>query len=113
MSLFTSALYYDDKIHPLVLVSDELTHSKETVIAYMDILFEKIPSHVECIDVWSDGPASQFKNQYVMSSLPHLESKHNVTIKWNFFATSHGKGPVDGIGATVKRIVWSNTKNRR
>ena len=22
---------------------------------------------------------------------------------WNFIATSHGKGPVDGVGATVKR----------
>ena len=25
----------------------------------------------------------------------------------NFFATSHGKGVVDGIGGTVKRVVWS------
>ena len=26
---------------------------------------------------------------------------------WNFFATSHGKGAVDGVGGTVKRLVWS------
>ena len=26
-------------------------------------------------------------------------------IEWNFFATSHGKGPCDGIGGTVKRLV--------
>ena len=25
------------------------------------------------------------------------------TIQQNFFATSHGKGPVDGIGGTIKR----------
>jgi hypothetical protein len=31
VSLFTSALWYDGKIHPLVFVSDELTHSKETL----------------------------------------------------------------------------------
>lgn len=27
-------------------------------------------------------------------------------LKWNFFATSHGKGVVDGLGGTVKRSVW-------
>jgi hypothetical protein len=26
-------------------------------------------------------------------------------ITWNFFATSHGKGAVDGIGGSVKRLV--------
>lgn len=26
--------------------------------------------------------------------------------EWNFFATSHGKGAVDGVGAIVKRKVW-------
>ena len=24
---------------------------------------------------------------------------------WSFFATAHGKGPVDGVGGTVKRAV--------
>ena len=25
---------------------------------------------------------------------------------WSFFATAHGKGPIDGLGGTVKRTVW-------
>ena len=29
----------------------------------------------------------------------------NRDITWNFFATSHGKGPVDGIGGMDKRVV--------
>ena len=28
-------------------------------------------------------------------------------MSWHFFATSHGKGVVDGIGGVVKRLVWS------
>lgn len=39
-----------------------------------------------------------------MSALDMLSLKHNVKLAWNFSATSHGKGPVDGIGATVKRM---------
>jgi hypothetical protein len=42
VSLFTSALWYDGKIHPLVLVSDELTHSKET-LTVVGYYFRKNP----------------------------------------------------------------------
>ena len=33
----------------------------------------------------------------------HAEDFH-LNAKWNFFATSHGKQPCDGIGGTVKRL---------
>ena len=29
-----------------------------------------------------------------------------MKISWHFFANSHGKGVVDGLGGTVKRTVW-------
>ena len=29
----------------------------------------------------------------------------SLTTAWNFFATSHGKGPVDGVGGALKRAV--------
>ena len=31
--------------------------------------------------------------------------------RWNFFATSHGKGIVDGVGGTVKRYVYRKVLN--
>ncbi|KAJ8684420.1 hypothetical protein QAD02_020212 [Eretmocerus hayati] len=31
---------------------------------------------------------------------------YGITISWHFFASSHGKGIVDGVGATVKGAVW-------
>lgn len=34
-------------------------------------------------------------------------------IEWNFFASSHGKGAVDGVGAIVKRKVWQLTKAKK
>ncbi|KAG8276352.1 hypothetical protein J6590_067667 [Homalodisca vitripennis] len=34
-------------------------------------------------------------------------------MNWNFFASSHGKGAVDGIGGMVKRIVWRAVKGRK
>lgn len=38
---------------------------------------------------------------------------HNINLTWSFFATSHGKGAVDGIGGTIKRCVWNGIKSRR
>lgn len=63
--------------------------------------------------MWSDGPASQFKNKYVVECIKQLEKKHNLHLIWNYFATSHGKGPVDGIGGALKRLVRGKVMKRK
>lgn len=52
--------------------------------------------------MWSDGPHSQFKNRFIAEAIKLLQTKFSITIIWNFFATAHGKGIVDGIGSLVK-----------
>lgn len=34
-------------------------------------------------------------------------------LQWIFFAASHGKGAVDGLGGTVKRVAWTGVKSRK
>lgn len=41
-----------------------------------------------------------------------IETVFHVKVFWNFFATSHGKGSVDGIGAVVKNRVRRLVKSR-
>lgn len=113
VSLFTSSVCYNGKQHPIVIVSDNTDHTKDTVVAYMSKLLEELPEHITEVRVWSDGPSSKFKNKYIAASLKHLEDKHNVQIKWNYFATSHGKGPVDGIGGSLKRQVRQAVLSRK
>ena len=36
-----------------------------------------------------------------------------LKLEWHFFATSHGKGVVDGIGGTVKRTVLRAVNSRQ
>ena len=66
------------------------------------LLFLWKPAGATTVKVWSDGPKNQFKNKYVMGSLDKVSRKPKVHLIWNFSATSHGKGHVDGLGATVK-----------
>ena len=51
--------------------------------------------------VLSDDAASQFKLGLLLSSITQL----GRNCVHDFFATSHGKGPVDAIGGTMKRLV--------
>ena len=102
-----AAIWFEGKIHPTVLASDNLIHAKETIGPYIDYLLSTLPKSVKTVSLWSDGPSSQFKNKYIVSMIPVLQKKYGITIRWNYFATSHGKGAVDGIGGSVKRQVWT------
>ena len=63
--------------------------------------------------MFSDGTSSQFKNQYIFHLLIYFRTKLNLkNLNWHIYATSHGKGAVDGIGGAVKRTVWPQTLNR-
>ena len=63
---------------------------------------------------WSDGPSSQFKNRFMFEYMSILVKKFSLgSLKWNFFATSHGKGAIDGVGGTLKRIVYTYVKARQ
>jgi hypothetical protein len=66
------------------------------------------------VSLWSDGPASQWKNRYLYKFMNNLVSRYSLSIlQWNFFAASHGKGPVDGVGAIAKKTVWNAVKSRK
>lgn len=112
LTLFTTAFYHNEKVQSKVFVSDNLTHTKETIIPYLYILLTELPESVKILKIWSDGPSSQFKNKFIAAIIPLFESEFGIKIYWNYFATSHGKGCIDGIGATAKMIVRKHILSR-
>ena len=64
---------------------------------YLEILGENIAVHI-----WSDGCASQFKSRYVFSLMSNFDPSYDVT--WYYNERHHGKGPMDGLGGTIK--IW-------
>lgn len=65
------------------------------------------------LKIWSDGPNNQFKNRFMAALIKTFQTYRNIKIFWNFFATAHGKGSVDGIGAVVKNRVKRLIKSRQ
>ena len=100
----------------MVFVSDDLDHDKTSVCVFMHKVLTMLTTEnaIKKADIFSDGPSSQFENQYVFNFLPFLYKQHHLNcLNWNFFVTSHGKGAVDGIGGTVKRNVWMEILSRQ
>ena len=114
-TIFTAHAWIDsDSSESMVLVSDDLNHSKQSVYVFMQYIFNHLKSKcpdMKVINIFSDGASSQFKQKFLFSNLYAWEQEHDLTIIWNFFATSHGKGVVDGIGGTVKRAVWRHIRS--
>ena len=48
----------------------------------------------------------QYKNcKNVLNLCKHKHDFGGIEAEWHFFATSHGKGPCDGVGGCVKRLI--------
>ena len=103
--LFTACAWEHQNKNAMVVVSDYLHHDKYTVNLFLKTILQHLDSTVQRfikVVIFSDSAASQFKQRYLLSSISLL----NRTISWNFFVRlRHGKGPVDGISGTTKRLV--------
>ena len=120
MTLFTVAVRTKNESKTTcdsnVIVSNDLKHDKKSVAVFIhkvlkDLVKKKYP-HISKACIFSDGPSSQFKNRYLANFLHTLQAQF-MDIKWNYFATSHVKGIVDGIGGSVKRMVWKAMSTRK
>ena len=115
ISIYTAMYYYRGSTSPVVIVSDTRDHEKCSVATFTHILLKMISRlpQVEGIQIWTDGPSSQFKNKYIFSYLSYLKQMGIPIESWNFFATSHGKGPNDALGGNVKRMVHQRVLARK
>ena len=88
------------------IISDDTEH--DVAMVYIQHIFtdhlKLILPHIQKIEYFSDGCAGQYKNRKNLYNLCQHKFDFGITAVWNFFATSHGKSPCDGIGGTVKRV---------
>lgn len=106
-------MHHKNNTYPTVVASDNTQHTKETLVAYLYTIFLKLPPTVKVVKIWSDGPYQQFKNKFIAAVIPVFEKRFCVKIIWNFFATAHGKGCIDGIGAAVKKSVKTSVLSEK
>ena len=103
ITVFIAALWQSVSCASAMVVSDDRSHSRDCVIVFLEHLIKQILNeNIAALHIWSDGPSSQFKNRYIAATLSYLQNECSIKITWHFFASSHGKGPADGVGGTIK-----------
>lgn len=108
---FLAYVNIDNKIVPysMCVFSDSLNHDSTTVNSFLDLVISYVKSIVPQVDVikyFTDGSASKYKNYKNFANLLHHEEDFGMRAEWNFFATSHGKGPCDGMDGAIKRLAY-------
>jgi hypothetical protein len=60
VSLFTISAWYNGQHYPAIIVSDDLDHSKRSIIPYLEKILKDFPVGISHVSIWSDGPSPQF-----------------------------------------------------
>ena len=101
--------YYNEegviKTLSVLLISDCLTHDTIAVYAFQKLLISllKERTNLSAIQYFSDGCSRQYKNKKNFLNLAYHAADFGVPADWSFSATSHGKGPWDGLAGSAKR----------
>ena len=120
VQLLTAAVFVNGKCSTFIICSDTKDKGKDSVCCFLLTLYQKLfQGESNCISqneateiIYSDGPSAEFKNKYMVKLLHLLSEKYNKKFIWKYFATSHGKGVVDGLGGSAKSLVRTKTKSK-
>jgi len=111
-SLHPVVIYYKEnsllKHISYCVLSDDLNHDVSFVYQVQKVVLSHLKVNcpfINNVEYFSDGCGGQYKNRKSFLNLCKHQDDFNMSAVWNFFATSHGKQPCDGIGGTVKRLV--------
>ncbi|CAF1510324.1 unnamed protein product [Adineta ricciae] len=105
VTIFTVHIKVGTTHKNMAIVSDYMRHDTAFVYCAQRIIVDFLKKHypqITKISYISDGAPSHFKNHSNMINLIHHRSDFNIEASWSFSASGHGKGPSDGIGATLK-----------
>ena len=112
INLFTAAFYHGEgPCKSCLVVTDSKDKGKNSVYCFLHKLvsFER-QNLKKQLNIYSDGPSCEFKNCFCVKALSlfnqwlHSEGI-DCKVTWKYFATSRGKGVVDGIGRSAKSLV--------
>ena len=94
--------------HAIIGVSPDVQHDNILVKAFedqaIDLLRKQPELDLKRIIEWTDGCAAQYKCKYSFTDVSQRSSSFQV--ERNYFETSHGKSPCDGLGSVVKNSCY-------
>ena len=77
----------------------------------IDFVIKEVEKHIALTKVilWRDGCAAQFRSCFAFKLI--FTYRPEFLIDWDYNEAHHGKRPIDGIGGTIKIIVFRQVKS--
>ena len=90
-----------------------MLYANIAVLTCIDFVIKEVEKHMELTKaiIWSDGCAAQFRSCLVFKLL--FTYRPDLLIDWHYNEAHHGKGPMNGIGGTIKNVVFRHVKSGR
>ena len=88
-------------------ISDCKSHKSAAILASLSSIMNVvgISDNVNTVYIISDSPMSQYRNCQIAYLTKKFAEETDITVYWTFTESGHGKGPMDGVGAAIKRMV--------
>ena len=120
ISLHTMVTYFpknhQKQVQSYVAMSDNLNHNATVVYCILrqivPLLKLEFPA-LRKIHYLTDSPSSQYRNKTIFKLVCDHEEEFGIIARWNYLETVHGKGPCDGLGASVKRMADIAVKQQK
>ena len=77
----------------------------------IDFVINEVEKHIALTKVilWSDGCAAQFRCRFVFKLIS--SDRPDLLIDSHYNGAHHGKSPMDGMGGTIKNVVFCQVKS--
>lgn len=116
-SIYTVCAYVRENnqtvCHSYALINETTDHNAASVFRLNSFLIALLKEKFsfDTIHFFSDGCAAQFRSKHVFLYLAQYDP--SIKLFWHYFESSHGKGPVDGVGGTVKGAVYRKVMSKQ
>ena len=98
----------------VIMVTKRSDHNRVASMSCLEkVVAEMESKHGKCYEnlcMWSDGIGDQFRCCFVFTLLAGTLLL-NKSLMWFYNDCHHGKGPMDGVGRTMKNIVFRKVKS--
>ena len=101
-----TAVLYDADTRCFGTISDVNSHKADVTWASLTKIFEHVDfSDCDHLFIASDSPSSQYRNRKNVFLMKAWAVSNKIDVSWVFTETGHGKGPMDGVGGCIKRVI--------
>ena len=109
ISIAAGYVWRKDHCFSFGCLSNDTSHLSECTWTAIRSLLDELLSAPEDkkipeVNIISDSPLSQYRSKATIFFLQHYATQRQITMRWLFLCTGHGKGIADGVDVSIEKL---------